>query len=260
MTTATHVLRALIVDDEPPARDLIATLLRTEPDVEIVGQCANGREGVSAILRFEPDLVFLDVQMPGLDGFEVLANLRGAPMPQIVFVTAFDRHAIRAFQVNAIDYVLKPFEYERLGQAVQRVRDRISAQQDTAYRGNVLRLLDEQRRRATEWDRIAVRETNRTVFIKPPEIDWAEAEGNYVRLHVGSNAYLLRETMNALEGRLADAKFVRISRSLLVNLERVREWQPLFHGDAVLILQDGRRLTATRAYRDRLDAIIAKLR
>jgi two-component system LytT family response regulator len=260
MTTATHVLRTLIVDDEPPARDLIATLLRTEPDVEIVGQCANGREAVSAITRSEPDLVFLDVQMPGLDGFEVLTNLRGVRMPQIVFVTAFDRHAIRAFQVNAIDYVLKPFEYERLGQAVQRVRERICDQQDAVYRTNVLRLLDEQHRRMTEWDRIAVRDTNRTVFIKPPEIDWTEAEGNYVRLHVGSHAYLLRETMHALEGRLANAKFVRISRSILVNLERVREWQPLFHGDAVLILQDGRRLTVTRAYRDRLDAIIAKLR
>jgi two-component system LytT family response regulator len=260
MTTATQTLRTLIVDDELPARDLIATLLRADAGVEIVGQCANGRQAVAAIERHEPDLVFLDVQMPGLDGFGVLAETRPARMPHVVFVTAFDKHAIRAFEVHAIDYVLKPFEYDRIWQALQRVRERVAHEQETDFRTRVLRLLEDQNRRATTWDRIAVREHNRTLFLRPQEIDWAEADGNYVRLNVGAQSYLLRETMHALESRLTDAKFIRISRSTLVNLERVREWQPLFHGDAVLILHDGHRLTATRAYRDTLNATFARLR
>lgn len=260
MIIANRTIRVLVVDDEPPARDLVTTLLRDETDVEIVGQCANGSEAVAAIERHEPDVVFLDVQMPGLDGFGVLAATRVPQLPQIVFVTAFDRHAIRAFDLHAIDYVLKPFEYDRLRQAMQRVRERIAHSQEAEFRARVLQLLEEQQHRVTTWDRIAVRKDNRTIFLKPAEIDWAEAEGNYIRLHVGAQTHFLRETMHALETRLAGAKFIRINRSTLVNLESIREWQPLFHGDAVLMLQDGQKLTATRAYRDALAAVFNGLR
>jgi two-component system LytT family response regulator len=253
-------IRALIVDDEPPARELIAMLLRDEPDVEVVGECANGRSAVAAIERFSPDLVFLDVQMPGLDGFGVLAKLPPERWPLVVFVTAHDKHALRAFEVHALDYLLKPFEYERLREAVGRARAKLNPRDGGAEQTRLLALLEELQSRAQSWDRVVVREAKRMTFLKPDEIDWIEAEGNYVCLHAGAKSYLLRETMHAVEGRLAGKKFLRVSRSTLVNLERIKEWQPLFHGDSVLILKDGTRLTVTRVYREKLDRIVARIR
>ena len=252
-------IRALIVDDEPPARELIATLLRDEPDVEVVGECANGRSAVTAINRLSPHLVFLDVQMPGLDGFGVLAELSVERWPLIVFVTAHDKHAVRAFEVHALDYLLKPFEYDRLHQTVQRARAELDQSDGESQQSRLLALLEEMQGRSQNWDRLAVRDARRVTFFKPEEIDWIEAEGNYLRLHVGKKSYLLRQTMNAAETRLASKKFLRISRSALVNLERVKEWQPLFHGDSVLILEDGARLTVSRVYREALDGLVARL-
>jgi len=252
-------LRALIVDDEPPARDLIATLLRDEPDLEVVGQCSNGRDAVAAIKRFSPNLVFLDVQMPGMDGFGVLAELPADRLPLVIFVTAFDQHAIRAFEVHAIDYLLKPFEYDRLRQAVRRARTQIAQGAGAAGQTCLMSLLEELHNRGRSWNRLAIRDGGRILFLQPDEIDWIEAEGNYVRLHVGKESHLLRETMSAVERRLASMKFLRVSRSTIVNLERVTEWQPLFHGDSVVILRDGTRLTVSRVYRETLDRLVTQL-
>ena len=253
-------IRALIVDDEPPARDLIATLLRDEPHLEVVGQCSNGRDAVAAIKRFSPDLVFLDVQMPGMDGFAVLAELPADRLPLVIFVTAFDQHAIRAFEVHALDYLLKPFEYDRLRQAVRHARTQLAQSPGTTGQTRLLSLLEELHNRGQTWDRLAIRDAGRILFLQPDEIDWIEAEGNYVRLHVGKESHLLRETMNATEERLASKKFLRVSRSTIVNLERIAEWQPLFHGDSVVILRDGTRLTVSRVYREALDRLVGQLR
>ena len=254
-------IRALIVDDEPPARDLIATLLRDEPDLEVVGQCSNGRDAVAAIKRHSPDLVFLDVQMPGMDGFAVLAELPANRLPLVIFVTAFDQHAIRAFEVHALDYLLKPFEYDRLRQAVRHARTQLAqGPLGTAGQTRLISLLEELHNRGQSWDRLAIRDAGRILFLQPEHIDWIEAEGNYVRLHVGKESHLLRETMNSTEERLASKRFLRVSRSTIVNLERVGEWQPLFHGDSVVILRDGTRLTVSRVYRETLDRLVAQLR
>jgi two-component system LytT family response regulator len=252
-------IRALIVDDEPPARELIATLLRDEPDVEVVGECGNGRRAVAAIRDLSPDLVFLDVRMPGLDGFGVLAELPPERWPLVVFVTAYDQHAVRAFEVHALDYLLKPFEYDRLREAVRRARLKLDRRDGAMEQTRLLALLEELQNKAQSWNRMVVREGGRMVFLKPDEIDWIEADGNYLRLRVGAKSYLLRETMNSAEARLADKKFLRISRSALVNLERIKEWQPLFHGDSVLVLKDGTRLTVTRVYREKLERLVAQL-
>jgi two-component system LytT family response regulator len=252
-------IRALIVDDEPPARALIATLLRQEPDVEVVGECENGRSAVAAITRLTPDLVFLDVQMPGLDGFDVLAELPVNRWPLIVFVTAYDEHAVRAFEIHALDYLLKPFEYDRLRHSVQRARAALEKTGEAGHQPRLVALLEDLMDRSQNWDRLAVRDARRVTFFKPEEIDWIETEGNYLRLHAGRKSHLLRQTMQTAEARLASKKFLRISRSTLVNLERVREWQPLFHGDSLLILEDGTRLTVTRMYREGLDRLMARL-
>ena len=253
-------IRALIVDDEQPARELIATLLRDEPDLEVVGQCANGRDAVAAIKRYSPDLVFLDVQMPGMDGFAVLAELAADRLPLVIFVTAFDQHAIRAFEVHALDYLLKPFEYDRLRQAVRHARTQLAQGHATAGQTRLVSFLEELHNRAQSWDRLAIRDAGRIRFLQPDAIDWIEAEGNYVRLHVGKESHLLRETMNATEERLASKNFLRVNRSTIVNLERVAEWQQLFHGDSVVIPRNETRLTVSRVYRETLDRLVAQLR
>jgi two-component system LytT family response regulator len=252
-------IRALIVDDERPARELIATLLRDEPEVELVGECVNGRSAVAAIKSLCPDLAFLDVRMPGLDGFGVLAELPAERWPMIVFVTAYDEYAVRAFEVHALDYLLKPFEYDRLREAVQRARRKLSERDHASEQTRLLALLEDLQRRAQAWDRVVVRDGGRVTFLKSDEIDWIEAEGNYLRLHCGMKSHLLRETMNTAEERLAARKFLRVSRSALVNLERIQEWQPLFHGDSILVLKDGTRLTVSRVYREKLDRLVAQL-
>ena len=252
-------IRTLIVDDEPPARELIARLVRDEPDVEVVAQCGDGRSAIEAVRKYSPDLVFLDVQMPGLDGFGVLEDLPEDHCPMIVFVTAYDEHAVRAFEVHAVDYVLKPFEYDRLKKSVERVRKQINGTERAGESARLRALLEEWKKESGAWDRLPVREAGRVTFVRPEDIDWVEAEGNYVRLHLGKQTYLLRETMGATESRLAAKKFLRIGRSTLVNLERIKEWQPLFHGDSVVILKDGTRLTVSRNYRDKLDQAVARL-
>jgi two-component system LytT family response regulator len=247
-------LRALIVDDEPLARERVRTLLAAEPDVVVAGECGSGGEAVAAILMDRPDLVFLDVQMPELDGFGVLERVReaGAELPAVVFVTAYDAHALRAFEVHALDYLLKPFDRERFTRALARAREALARREADGLDERLATLLAARSARPYA-TRLAVKSGGRVRLVKAEEVDWIEAASNYVRLHVGGERHLLRETMAALEARLDPERFVRIHRSTIVNLDRVRELEPYFHGDYVVKLHDGRRLTLSRTYRERLE-------
>jgi two-component system, LytTR family, response regulator len=248
-------VRTLIVDDEPLARERLRDWLRAEPGLEIVGECADGRQAVETIQREKPDLVFLDVQMPELDGFGVLAALRNETMPVVVFVTAYDQFAVKAFEVHAVDYLLKPFDHDRLRTALRRALDRIERQQAGGVQQQLAALLADLRPEEKPAARLAIKTQGRVLLLKTEEIDWAEAADNYVVIHVGAERHLLRETMTALEGRLAPNKFVRISRSALVNVDRIKELQPLFHGEYVVILRNGTKLTLSRNYRDKLGGL-----
>jgi two-component system LytT family response regulator len=248
------MMKAVIVDDEALARERLRTLLARESDVEIVAEAADGRAAVEAVLEHRPDVVFLDIQMPELDGFGVLREL-GSDLPAVVFVTAFDEHAVKAFEVHALDYLLKPFKPARLAQAVQRVRLQLAAPAADPSVERILALLEERRRLALpveeQWlSRISVRTGDRVRFVKTEDLDWIEASGNYVVLHAGSERHTIRETLGALEARLDPKRFQRLSRSAVVHLDRIREVQPLFHGEHVAILKDGTRINMTRGLRE----------
>jgi two-component system LytT family response regulator len=245
-------IRTLIVDDEPLARSRIRELLDTQPDIEVTGECGNGREAIAAIGADHPDLVYLDVQMPEITGFEVLEALERTEAPAVVFVTAFDQFAVRAFEVHALDYLLKPFDRERFLTSLRRAREAVRLRREGHLDERLGALLTHLGERQRYLQRLLVKNGSRSVLVQVGEIDWIESAGNYVRLHVGRERHLLRETMSALEERLDPERFVRIHRSTIVNLERVRELEPYFHGDYVLKLTDGTRLTLSRTYREHL--------
>jgi two-component system LytT family response regulator len=284
-------VRTLIVDDERMARKRLRTLLADDADVDVVGECTNGRDAVLAIEERKPDLVFLDVQMPELDGFAVVHAVGVDRMPVTVFVTAFDQYALKAFEAHALDYLTKPFDRERfqtsLGRAKHQVRLRLtttSASDTTSaaiapmtpvvpvvpvgpdaataapgrsaasLNERLVSLLSDLERRQQYPERLVVKSAGRVTFLRVDEIDWIEAAGNYVRLHAGRDAHLLHEGLAALATRLDPSRFARIHRSTLVNLDRVREVQPWFHGDAIAILRDGTRLQVSRTYRAELGA------
>lgn len=252
-TTAPRKIRALIVDDEPLARERMRSLLAGETDVDVVGEATNGLEAVDAILDQSPDLVFLDVQMPKLDGFEVIQTVGAERMPAVVFVTAYDQHALRAFEVQALDYLLKPFDRDRFQGALKRVRRQMENSDSGDLGRRLLALVrDLKNDRPTKAERLVVKSGGRLFFLRAEEIDWIEAAGNYVRLHVGAEAHLLRETMTSIEGRLHPETFFRIHRSHIVNIERIKELQPWFNGEYVVILRNGTRLTLSRGYREKL--------
>lgn len=235
-------LRALIADDEPLARERIRSLLAGEPDVEVIGECAHGAETLKMAQEQRPDLLFLDVQMPRLNGFEVLEALDPEQLPAVIFTTAHDEHAIRAFEVHALDYLLKPFTEARFKAAVQRARDQVTTAPRSPATPQLKALLQQAR---TAGGRILVRSPERIVFLKPDEIDHVEAAGNYVVLHAGKERHIVRETTVAMEARLEPAGFMRISRSVIVNLSRVREVQPLGPGQYSVLLKNGTRLDMT---------------
>lgn len=254
-------LRTLIVDDEPLARERVRMMLGMHDDVAVVGEFGDGQQAIDGVRELRPDLVFLDVQMPGVDGFGVLRELESEAMPYVVFVTAYDRYALRAFEVHALDYVLKPFNAERFAQALQRARSAITHGRDNGgavgreqLRELVMSLHAEQR----EKQRIVVKSSGRVFFVKVDDIDWIEAEGNYVRLHMGAQSHLLRETMKGMESVLDTSQFIRIHRSTIVNADRIRELQPLFHGEYAVILRDGTRLVASRGPDNRLKKLLAE--
>jgi two-component system LytT family response regulator len=245
-------IRTLIVDDEPLGRERIRTLLSEHADVEVVGECPDGREAVAAIERLKPDLLFLDVQMPEMDGFAVLDAIAGRHLPAIIFVTAYDRYAVQAFEVHALDYLLKSFDRERFRSAVARAKEEIRRAREGALNERLAGLLEDLESRKQRATRVVIKSAGRIFFLPVEEIDWVEAADNYVRIHAGVEAHLVRETLQSLEGRLDPAKFLRIHRSTIVNLDRIRELHPLFHGDYAVRLRDGTELTLSRNYREKL--------
>jgi two-component system LytT family response regulator len=244
-------LRALIVDDEAPARLRIRELLSRNASVVLAGECASGPEAVAAIRGLQPDLLFLDVQMPAMDGFRVLREVGGDRLPLTIFVTAYDRYALAAFEAHALDYLLKPFSDERFGHALDRAIAHLGMQQSGDIATRMLAMLRQE-------DRLAVRVNGRVVILKAREIDWVEAAGVYVELHSGKKVYLHRASITELESRLSAARFVRIHRSTLVNLDRVRELAPRTHGEFSVMLADGTALKLSRGYRHRLEELLGQ--
>lgn len=245
-------IRALIVDDEPLARERIRRFLAREADIEIAAECTDGGEAVRQIRALRPDLVFLDIQMPERDGFGVLEEIGVEELPVVVFVTAYDRYAIKAFDFHALDYLLKPYTGERFRRAVERARAQIQHGKGGQLDERLISLLENLKTEQKVLERLMIKSAGRVFFLRTEEIDWIEAEGNYVRLHVGREAHLLRETMNRLASRLDPEKFLRIHRSTLVHIERIKELQPMFGGEYTVVLRDGTKLTLSRSYRDKL--------
>ena len=247
-------LRALIVDDEPLARQRIRQLLQKSVDVEVVGECANGVEAVQAIEDLGPDLVFLDIQMPELDGFGVIEAVGADRMPATLFITAYDQHALRAFEVHALDYLLKPFDAARFHAALARARRWCARGTGGAQEARPdLEALMAGLRKERPWlDRVLVKQGDRHLLVRVAAVQWIEAEDNYVRLHVEGTSHLLRQTMAGLLERLDPRLFRRIHRSAIVNLDFIREFQPWTSGDQLVIMRDGTRLTLSRTYRDQV--------
>jgi two-component system LytT family response regulator len=253
-------IRTIIVDDEAPARARIRQLLKQETDFHIIGEYTSGGQAVEAIQRDRPDLLFLDVQMPRLNGLEVCQALSaaGVPLPLVIFVTAYDQYALKAFEVHAVDYLLKPFDRDRFLQALSHARHQLGLAKRVAFESRIAAVLEDIGPSPKKNDRLVLKENGRIIFVRPENIDWLEADGNYVRLHAGADAHYVRETLASLESQLPPSDFIRISRSTIVNLDRVKELQPLFYGDYSVILHDGSRLTMSRSYRDRLGQVVRK--
>lgn len=245
-------IKTLVIDDEPLARERIFRMLSNETDIEIVGESGNGAEAISLIREREPDLVFLDIQMPEMNGFEVLETIVPQQIPAIIFVTAYDQYAIRAFDFHALDYLLKPFNRERFSSALNRAREQVNKKNLDERSEMFVSLLTDLKARKEYLEKIILRSEGRIYFLKTEEIDWIEASGNYIKIHVGKESHLLRETMNSIETRLDPNKFSRIHRSTIVNSDRIKELYPLFNGDYTLILKDKTELILSRSYRNRL--------
>lgn len=261
-------IRTLIVDDEPLARQSIRLLLREDPEVEIVGEAGSGAEAVKAIRKHAPDLVFLDIQMPEMDGFGVLESLDAERLPVVVFVTAFDRYALKAFEVHALDYLLKPFTDARFEKALRQAKAQIGQREISHLSQRLLALLEDrdprrspqqQPARATNYlTRLMVKSAGRVFFLKADEIDWIEAADYYVKLHVGRKSHLLRESLSELESKLDPEKFLRIHRSSIVNLDRVKELHQLPGAEYAVLLHDGTSLKLSRTRREHLQRLLEK--
>ena len=256
------MIRAIVADDERLARQKLRVLLGSEPQVEVVAECSNGEQTVSAIRSFRPDMLFLDIQMPDLDGFAVLSEISSEQMPQVVFTSAYDQYAIRAFEAHALDYLLKPFDQDRLHAAIERASAEIQKSKDQELTNRVLELLSSvksQKRRIPEFDkRLAIRTSGRVVFLNLDEVHWVEAAANYVRLHTGKDSCLFRETISHVSARLNPAQFVRIHRSTMVNVRSIKELIPVNSGEYVVVLHSGKELSCSRGYRANLQILIGK--
>jgi two-component system LytT family response regulator len=241
--------QAIIVDDEPLARERLRTLLQAERDFAIAAECGNGIDALAAIQRQRPDLLLLDIQMPEMSGFELLARL-APPLPVVIFITAFDEHAVQAFEAQALDYLLKPFKPARFRTALARAREQLARQNPDEITRRVLAVIESRAPAAHHLTRIAVRDRQRVRFVKAADVDWIEASGNYVVLHAGKENHVVRETLAAFEEQLAPREFVRISRSVIVRLDRVQHVEPAFNNEHVVVLADGSRLPMTRGNRE----------
>lgn len=257
-----ETISALIVDDEPVAREGIRVMLQDDPDIEVVGECADGATAVEMIRGLEPDLVFLDIQMPETDGFAVIEEIGTDRMPAVIFVTAYDQYALRAFDVAALDYLLKPFDDERFAASLERVKAQIRQNEVGELSRRLVALLETQADQAADQsppesgaylERVMLKVGGRVIFRKVGDIDYIEAEGDYVRLHMGGESHLLRDTMKRLESQLDPRRFARIHRSTIVNLDRIKELHPYFHGDYMVVLKDGTELKLSRTRRASLE-------
>ncbi len=260
-------IRAIIVDDEPTARRGVRLLLERDSAVEIVGEASTGAEAAELMQRAKPDLAFLDVQMPGSDGFEALEKVGPAAAPAVVFVTAYDEHALRAFEVNAVDYLLKPYDDARFTAALQRAKEEVRRRQTDTVNARLTQLLDylqqnsgttasAQAKEEKSGDRILIKSSGEIFFLKAEEIDWIEAEGDYMKFHVNGRTHLMRETMARLEARLDPKRFIRIHRSTIVNIDRLRKLSPSFAGEYAVILHDGTKLKLSRGYHERIAMLL----
>jgi two-component system, LytTR family, response regulator len=249
-------IRAAIVDDEPLARERLRNLIGRDAEVEIVAEASDGRAAVKAIEKAQPDLVFLDIRMPGLDGFGVLDSLRVPRLPVVVFVTAYDRYAVKAFEIHALDYLLKPFHRVRFEETLRRAKAAVR-RGAADHLARVFGWMEDSQPSRRSVRRFLVKASGRVVFVRADEIDWIEAEGNYVRLHVGAASHLIRETMAKIESRLDPDRFARVHRGAIVNLDRIRELEPMFRGDYSAVLRDGSRIAVSRGYRLRLENKLA---
>ena len=253
-------IRVIIVDDENPARRKISRFLAGEEDFAVIGEAGTGREAVQVIESAQPDLVFLDVQMPGLDGFGVIEALTVKPLPQIVFITAYDHFALKAFEIHALDYLLKPFDPPRFQKVIDRIRQQFQRQNPPDELSEKLNLLlKELNGRPKYAERLLLHAGERAFLLAVEKIDWIEAARNYVNLHVGQESYLLRSTIEGLHQKLDPSKFLRANRSQIVNVESIRELQPWFHGEYKIILQDGTEVSWSRRYFDRNSDLFLKL-
>jgi two-component system LytT family response regulator len=251
------MIRAVVVDDEPLARERLRTLLEAEPDVALMAECGDGVAAAEALARHRPDLLFLDVEMPELDGFGLLEALAAPGAPVVVFVTAYPHYAVRAFEAAAADYLLKPFDRERFARTMARARERLGG--GPPLRAELLSLLGELGAAARPGLlHIPVRAGDQTLLLRTDEIDWIESAGNYVTLHVGRDEHLLRETLSELEGQLSPRQFVRVHRSAIVHIDRIRSLTPTGSGDHRLRLSSGHELTLSRTYRARLEQILGR--
>jgi two-component system LytT family response regulator len=241
-------IRAVIADDEPLARERLRQLLGEDGEIQIVAEASDGKSAVKAIERTDPDLLFLDIRMPGLDGFGVLEALRAPRLPVVVFVTAYDRFALKAFEIHALDYLLKPFHRARFEETVRRAKAEVR-RGAADHLSRVFGWIEDVRPAPRHVRRFLVKASGRIVFVMAEEIDWIEAAGNYVRLHVGSASHLVRETMAKVEARLDPDRFARVHRSAIVNVERIRELEPMFRGECAAILRNGSRVAVSRGYR-----------
>jgi two-component system LytT family response regulator len=270
-----RAIRAIIVDDEELARRGIEIRLAAHPDVQIVAQCENGREALEAVTREKPDLMFLDIQMPGMSGFDVLARLPHEAMPMIVFVTAFDRFALDAFEAQALDYLLKPINDTRFTQALERVKSFWRQKSAIAQRDKLMQLIaqtkgsgsldgEEIRRQIAETvgpeypEVLPIRDDHGTVRLDVSRIDWIDAAGDYMCVHADGRTYVLRETMKSLEAILDPKIFQRVHRSTIVNIQRVRRLRPHTNGEYFLTLDDGQEIKLSRSYRDRVDQLLQR--
>lgn len=249
-------IRMLIVDDEPLAREKIRAFVAGDAELEIIGECTNGSEALAALQTHAPDLLLLDVQMPEAGGFEVLEALQGTRLPLVIFVTAYHQYAVRAFEVHAFDYLLKPFDRERFTAAITRAKAQIRSDQNGHLDQRILALLEEIKAKPKYLERLIVKSGGRVFFLDTNEIDWIEAEGNYVNVHTAKKSYLLRETISSLELRLDPRRLIRIHRSTIVNLSRIQELQTWTHGEYHVILYNGTQLTLSRNYRDNLQGAL----
>ena len=248
----------MIVDDELLARKFLRRMLKQNAVFEIVGESTNGKEAVEMIRALKPDLVFLDVQMPEMDGFAVLETVGLGQLPEIVFTTAYESYAIRAFELHALDYLLKPFDEQRFRDAIKHAEERLHSLQDKEGRLQIGALLERIQSKQAYLERLIIKADGRITFLNTQDIDWVEADDKYVHLHTGNSARMVRQTLSAMETQLDPARFVRIHRSAMVNVERIRELQPLFNGEYSLLMDDKTKLTLSRKYKDKLFKLLGK--